>query len=173
MKTSKRRTPVRVREVLVSALPELGDRLMEETIRSEWSRLVGTGLGRRSRPERLKGGVLEVIVDNSPCLQELTLRSREVLTAVQARFAPVAALRFTLGMLPAHAPARAQAGRPRAQSRLSPEDLHVVEAMATTLPDPILAGGLRRLLTKDLLARRQRDADQRRGHAFRAEKESS
>ena len=173
MKTSQRRSPVRVREVLVAALPELGDRLMEQTIRSDWSRLVGAELGRRSRPERLKGGVLEVIVDNSPCLQELTLRTREVLTTVQARFAAVAALRFTLGMLPSSAPAGARSARPRAQSRLSPEDLHVVEAMATTLPDPILAGGLRRLLTKDLLARRQRDADRRRGGAMRAEKESS
>jgi hypothetical protein len=173
MVASQHRSPVRVREVLVAALPELRDRLMEEAIRSDWSRLVGVELGRRSRPERLKGGVLEVIVDNSPCLQELTLRARAVLATVQTRFATVAALRFTLGTLPSRAGAVARPTRPQAQSRLSSEDLHAVEAMATTLPDPILAGGLRRLLTKDLLARRRRDADRRREDSLPAERENS
>jgi hypothetical protein len=173
MKTSERRRPVSVREVLVAAVPELRDRLVEESIRSDWTRLVGAELGRRSQPERLKGDVLEVIVDNSPCLQELTLRAQAVLAKVQSRFPSVASLRFMLGTLPSRGRGVARPARPQPQPRLSPEDLHVVEAMATTLPDPILAGGLRRLLTKDLLARRRREGDRRRGNSSPAERENS
>ena len=158
----RRTSPVRVRDLLVSALPELESRLLEETIRKNWSRRIGPELGRRSRPARLQAGVLEVTVDNSPCLQEMTLRSRELLAQLQGRFAAVAALKFTLGALPSIAVQAA----PRAQSASLPspdsEELLAIEALATSLPDPVLAGGLRRLLTKDLLARRSRDARHRR-----------
>jgi len=168
---SERRNPVPVRDVLVAAVPELRDRFAEETLRGDWTRLVGAELGRRSHPERLKGDILEVIVDNSPCLQELKLRAQAVLSAVRTRFPSVAALKFTLGTLPSRTAVGPRSARPQPKSTLTPEDLHVVEAMATTLSDPILAGGLRRLLTKDLLARRRREADRRRGKFLPAEKE--
>ena len=168
----ERRSPVAIRDVLVAAVPELRDRFAEETLRGDWTRLVGMELGRRSYPERLKGDVLEVIVDNSPCLQELRLRAQAVLSTVRTRFPSVVTLKFTLGTLPARGGMEARPTRHQPRSTLSPEDLHVVEAMATTLPDPILAGGLRRLLTKDLLARRRREADRRRGKSLPAEKEN-
>jgi len=167
----RRRSPVPIRDVLVAAVPDLRDRFAEETLRGDWTRLVGVELGRRSHPDRLKGEVLEVIVDNSPCLQELKLRAQSVLSTVRARFPSVATLKFTLGKLPSRGGVEARPARPRPTSTLSPEDVHAVEAMATTLPDPILAGGLRRLLTKDLLARRRREADRRRGKSLPAEKE--
>jgi len=158
----RRTSPVRVRDLLVSALPELESRLLEETIRKNWSRRIGPELGRRSRPARLQAGVLEVTVDNSPCLQEMTLRSRELLAQLQGEFTAVASLKFTLGALPSISSQAA----PREQSVPLPspgsEELLAIEAMATSLPDPVLAGGLRRLLTKDLLARRSRDARHRR-----------
>jgi len=173
MGASARRRPVPVRDVLMAALPELRDRFTEETLRADWTRLVGEELGRRSQPERLKGDALHVIVDNSPCLQELKLRAQAVLARVQSRFPSVASLKFTLGTLPSRGGVESRPIRPQPKPTLSPEDLHVVEAMATTLPDPILAGGLRRLLTKDLLARRGREADRRRGKSLPAEKENS
>jgi hypothetical protein len=172
MVSSKRRSPVPIRDVLVAAVPELRDRVAEKTLRDDWIRLVGAELGRRSHPERLKGDVLEVIVDNSPCLQELKLRAQAVLSTVRTRFPAVATLKFTLGTLPSRGGVEARPARPQSRPTLSPEDLHVVEAMATTLPDPILAGGLRRLLTKDLLARRRREADRRRGKSLPAEREN-
>ena len=168
----KRRSPVPIRDVLVAAVPELRDRFAEETLRGDWTRLVGLELGRRSYPDRLKGDVLEVIVDNSPCLQEFKLRAQAVLSTVRTRFPSVATLKFTLGTLPSRGEVETRLARARPKSTLSPEDLQVVEAMATTLPDPILAGGLRRLLTKDLLARRRREADRRRGKSLSAEKEN-
>ena len=172
MASSERRRPVPVRDVLVAAVPELRDRFAEGTLRTDWTRLVGAELGRRSYPDRVKGDVLEVIVDNSPCLQELKLRAQAVLSTVRTRLPSVAALKFTLGTLPSRGGVEARPTRPQPKSTLSTEDLHAVEAMATTLPDPILAGGLRRLLTKDLLARRRREADRRRGKSLPAEKES-
>ena len=172
MVSSARRSPVPIRDVLVAAVPELRDRFAEETLRSDWARVVGAELGRRSYPDRLKGDVLEVIVDNSPCLQELKLRSQAVLSTVRTRMPSVATLKFTLGTLPFRGAVEARPARRQSKPMLSPEDIHVVEAMVTTLPDPILAGGLRRLLTKDLLARRRREADRRRGKSLPAEKEN-
>ena len=169
----ERSAPVRVRDVLVAALPELRDRLLEETLRADWSRLVGPELGRRSRPGRLKAGVLEVVVDNSPWLHEMTLRSGELLAALRPRFASVASLRFTLGALPPIAGPAAPRPRPERPSRLSHEELRVVEATVASLPDPMLAGSLRRLLTKDLLARRRQDPSRRPDDSRPAEREDS
>jgi hypothetical protein len=169
----KRSSPVRVRDLLVSAVPELQARLLEDAIKTNWSRLIGPELGRRSRPGRLHAGVLDVTVDNSPCLQEMTLRSSELLAALRRRFGAVASLRFTLGVLPSVSDPAARRPRPEPVSNLSEEELRLVEAMATSVPDPMLAGCLRRLLTKDLLARRSRDSRRRREDSRLAEREDS
>ncbi len=156
MGASEGSSPVRVREVLVVALPGLRDRLLEEAIRKDWNRLVGLELGRRSRPGRLKAGVLDVTIDNSPWLHEMTLRSSELTAALQTRFgSAVASVRLAFGAVPAGVDPVTPPPRPKPQARLSHEETRVVEAMVASLPDPTLAGSLRRLLTKDLLARRR------------------
>jgi predicted nucleic acid-binding Zn ribbon protein len=92
-----RSRPVRVGELLVQAVPQLRERLLEVEIRQVWPSVAGPELGRRSRPGELKGGILSVAADNSPCLQELGLRSAELLAALQARYGQtVTGLRFTL-----------------------------------------------------------------------------
>jgi hypothetical protein len=172
MRVSARSNPVRVRDVLIAAVPDLKNRLLEETIKTDWSRLIGPQLGQRSRPGRLHAGVLEVIVDNSPCLLELTLRGSELLAALRRRFEAVSALRFSLGVLPSvREPAAPSRARPEARERPSAEELGAIEAMTASLPDPVLAGSLRQLLTKDLLARRQRDAHRRCEDSTPAERE--
>jgi hypothetical protein len=156
MVKSQRSSPVRVRDVLVAAVPELRDRLIESAIARDWSQVVGSELGRRSRSGRLRGGSLDVTVDNSPLLHEMTLRSGELLVALQARFpGSLTALRFTLGAQPS-TPAQ-PAPRPRIETRLrlSPDEAREVEAVVATVSDPAVAGSLRRLLTKDVLARRR------------------
>jgi hypothetical protein len=168
-----RSSPVRVRDVLVSAVPGLQSHLLEETIRTDWNRLIGPELGRCSRPGQLRAGVLDVIVDNSPYLQEMRLRSGELLAKLQGRAGTLTALRFVVGTLP---PASERAApRPRAEPRpsLGRDDLDVIETMAASLADPELAGGLRRLLTKDLLARRSREARDRREDSRGARREDS
>src|SRR5258707_12831521 len=81
-------SPVRVGDVLLAALPALQERLLAERIRLGWRAAGGADLSRRSRPGELKAGTLPIMVDNSPWLQELSLRSAEVLSAVRARFRP-------------------------------------------------------------------------------------
>src|SRR5258705_13193211 len=103
---NRSRSPVRVGDVLLAALPALQERLPAERIRLGWRAAVGADLSRRSRPGELKAGTLTIMVDNSPWLQELSMRSAEVLSAVRARFGPsVTALRLSLAG-PAPAPER-------------------------------------------------------------------
>ncbi len=151
-----RSSPVRVRDVLVSAVPELRDRLLEETIRKSWARVVGPQFASWSRPGTLKMGALDVRVDNSPLLHEMTLRSSELLAAVQASHGSgVSSLRFSLGTVPATEPRSVFARRgPAVPPELAPEEARLVDAMVAPVSDRALATSLRRLLTKDLLTRR-------------------
>jgi predicted nucleic acid-binding Zn ribbon protein len=89
--------PVRVGTMLTAALPALEERLLAERIRQGWRTAVGSELAHRTRPGELRAGTLTVMADNSPWLQELSMRSAEVLDAVRARFGPtVTALRPSL-----------------------------------------------------------------------------
>ena len=158
MTTSGRPSPVRVRDVLTAALPGLGDRFLEERIRASWADVAGP-IARRSRPEWLRAGTLDVRVDNSATLHEARLRSAQLLTALQQRFGPgVAALKLLLGALPAAAPPPHPPRRRGPAPRLRPEEYRLVEGLVPALADPDLARALRRLVSRDLLARRERDA---------------
>lgn len=149
-------TPVRVRDLLVAALPELRDHMLEETIRGDWQGVVGPELSRRSWPGRFRTGVLEVNVDNSPCLYEMTLRSGAFLANLQARFgSAVKSLRFGLGSVPTDAGSVGAPSRSRPAPRLGPEDIRSIDELVASLADPTLADSFRRLLTKDFLARRR------------------
>src|SRR5216110_301820 len=89
--------PRAVADLLVTAVPELRERLAEHHVRRVWSTLVGADVARRAKPQGLVEGCLTVIVDNSPWLHELTLRADELTARLRARFPAVRALRFTLG----------------------------------------------------------------------------
>ena len=151
-----RRNPVRVGSLLTSAVPALAERMLEQTIRRQWADIVGPDAARRSRPAALRQGTLEITVDNSPWLQELTLRAGTIAAALAARHgAAVTAVRVTMGA--AVAPASDEISREgRAISRsLTDAERGIVEATARPIADPVVASSLRRLLTKDLLARGQ------------------
>src|SRR5439155_1143299 len=89
--------PRAVADLLVTAVPELRERLAEHHVRRVWSTLVGADVARRAKPQGLVEGCLTVIVDNSPWLHELTLRADELTARLRARFPALRALRFTLG----------------------------------------------------------------------------
>jgi hypothetical protein len=155
MSRGKFTAPVRVSEVLAAAVPELGERMLEETIRKEWRLTVGAEMARRSQPAELRSGTLTVLVDNSPWLQEMHLRSAELLEVLRGRYGTaVSALRFALGRL---APKPEPPARRRAEpeARLTDSEALEVEKTGAQLNDPTLAAALRRLMTKDLIARRQ------------------
>src|SRR6266849_2288059 len=124
--------PVRVGTMLTAALPALEERLLAERIRQGWRTAVGSELAHRTRPGELRAGTLTVMADNSPWLQELSMRSAEVLDAVRARFGPtVTALRPSLAG-PAPAPERGAPRRaaPAAPLRLDADELAIVEGAA-------------------------------------------
>jgi hypothetical protein len=146
---------VRVRDVLAAALPELRLHMLQDGIRKDWRSIVGPEISRRSQPGGLRQGTLDVAVDNSPWLHELTLRSGSVLAAVQARYgSAVTSLRFALGPVatdPSPAPSRRR--RPEPRTELGPAEARLVESVVAPVADPELATSIRRLVTKDLLAR--------------------
>lgn len=160
MASPVRRGPVPVSDLLAIALPGLGQHLLVEQIRERWADIVGPEGSRRSRPESLRQGVLTVIADNSPWLQELTLRSDDLLARVQVHHGrAVTALRFALGRMPnAPGPRREPAARPLRPRSLDPDDRREIEQMTAGIADPALAVTLERLLTKDRLARGGREA---------------
>jgi hypothetical protein len=162
MGTGGRHVPVRVGSLLTAAIPALAERMLEDAIRRQWAQTVGPEASRRSRPGTLRQGTLEVSVDNSPWLQELTMRSTAIAAALRKRHGPaVTGVRFALGRIrgdepAAERPARAETEVPR--RRLNVEETRIVDAASAQLPDPALASSLKRLLTKDLLARGERRA---------------
>ena len=162
MGTRGGRNPVRVGSLLTAAVPALAERMLEDAIRREWAQTAGPEAARRSRPGALRQGTLDVSVDNSPWLQELTLRSAAIVAALRKRHgSAVSGVRFALGRSRADdpvaaGPARGETEAP--QRRLNAEETRLVDAAAGQLPDPALASSLKRLLTKDLLARGERRA---------------
>jgi hypothetical protein len=141
----KREGPRVVAELLVSAVPELRERLVGERIRRGWSALVGADVARHARPQGVTNGCLHVVVDNSPWLNELTLRAEELTRRVAARFDTVRSLRFTLGRLEGAseaAPTRA-ARPPRA---LGPDDVREIDESVVPIRDPEVRAAARRLL---------------------------
>src|SRR5947208_10475250 len=107
------RAPRAISELIVNALPELRERLVEEGIRRSWPAVVGAEGARRSRPQRLTNGLLEIAVDNSPWLHELTLRAPDLTTRLRAQFAAITSLRFVLTPVLQSAPSVSPSTCPR------------------------------------------------------------
>jgi hypothetical protein len=154
----KRQGPRAVGDLLVSAVPALRDRLDEARLRAAWNALVGADAARRSRPHALTNGCLHVVVDNSPWLQELTLRSAELTRRIAAQFATIRTLRFTLGRIedrPSDAPASSAIGSSR---RLSADDVREIEATIAPIRDPEVRAAARRLMGSARRSERPRGA---------------
>jgi hypothetical protein len=139
-------TPRVVAEVLVSAVPQLSDRLPEYHIRKAWATLVGPDMARRTRPHSLVNGCLHVLVDNSPWLHELTLRAPELTERLSAQAPAVRLLRFTLGTLETEPRSRPER-RERRPTALTDDDRRDIDEAASAISDPALADAARRLLT--------------------------
>lgn len=142
------RAPRAVADLLVNAVPHLGDRLLELRIRRAWPALVGTDAARRTQPQALANGTLSVHVDNSPWLHELTLRAEELTRRVHERFPEVRALRFVPGALePAEASPAERSPRVSTQP-LDESARSAIDEATSVIHEPTLAAAARRLLTK-------------------------
>jgi hypothetical protein len=142
----KHGTPRAIADVLISAVPQLSDRLPEYHIRRAWAALVGPDMARRTRPQSLTNGCLHVIVDNSPWLHELTLRVAELTARLAAETPAVRSLRFTLGTLETEPRSRPER-RERRTTALTDDDRRDIDEAASAISDPALADVARRLLT--------------------------
>lgn len=142
------RAPRAVADLLVTAVPQLGDRLREQRIRRAWPALLGADAARRTQPQALADGCLSVCVDNSPWLHELTLRAEELTRRVQERFPEVRALRFVLGALePAEVSPTPRSPKVPALP-LDDSARSAIDETISVIHDPALAAAARRLLTK-------------------------
>jgi hypothetical protein len=134
-------------DVLPAAVPQLAERLPEYHIRRAWVLLVGPDVARRARPQSLVGGVLHVVVDNSPWLHELTLRAAELTARLREQFEVVHALRFSLGTLAAEPSPPAEC-RERRSVALREDDRRDIDAAVSAISDPALAETARRVMLK-------------------------
>src|SRR3989442_542775 len=75
--------------------------------------IVGPDVARRARASAMSGGTLEILVDNSPWLHELTLRSDDLLRRVRERFPEISAVKFALSTAPVAPSSRERTGVPR------------------------------------------------------------
>jgi hypothetical protein len=141
----KRQGPRAVSELLVNAVPELRDRLVEVRIRGAWNGLVGPDAARRARPQSLNNGCLHVVVDNSAWLQELTLRAGELTTRIAARFETIRTLRFTLGRLDGPAET-SPSSKPPSSRTLDADDVREIDETVAPIRDPDVRAAARRLL---------------------------
>ena len=116
-------------------------------MRRAWVVLVGPDMARRAQPQALVNGCLQVIVDNSPWLHELTLRAPELAARLGAEYPAVRSVRFSLGAPPTEEPT--PVARPAlSPSRLTDDDRRAIDAAAAAISDPVVAAGARRLLAR-------------------------
>src|SRR5438128_10464274 len=140
------RPPRAVADLLLTAVPDLRDRLLEHRIRRAWPQVVGADAARRAQARSFADGCLTVAVDNSPWLHELTLRSEELTRRLRERFDAVRSLRFIAGMIDADAAARA--GRTQAAPALDHRALREMDEATAAIHDAGVAAARRVLLAK-------------------------
>jgi hypothetical protein len=140
----KMRAPRRVADLVASALPQLTDRLLESRIRRHWVRLVGPEIARRTQPGRLEHGCLSVTVDNSPWMQELTLRQPELRARLAEQVPEVRSLRFVMGTLTREV-STPRAPRPPV-APLGAHEMCEIDDAVSSIGDIDVASAARRLL---------------------------
>src|SRR2546427_240071 len=139
------RSPRAVGDLLLTAVPDLRDRLLEHRIRRAWREVVGADAARRAQPRAFTDGCLTVAVDNSPWLHELTLRGEELTRRLSERFNVVRSLRFVSGSIETEPAAGARVETP---ASLDARAQREIDEAAGVIPDPAVAAAARRLLTK-------------------------
>jgi hypothetical protein len=155
MSTGRPRKPERVGALLTAAVPELAPCLVADRIRREWAAAVGAQAARHSRPADWRRGVLHVTVDSSPWLQELHLRTPQILSALAARHpGAVTGLRLDLGQLPTPERQDMRPRAPRRRDTLTAGETELIRTATAAVRDPDVASALRRLMTTAHLASR-------------------
>jgi hypothetical protein len=145
-----------VGELLETALPRLREPLVTSRLQRHWRVLVGQEIARRAQPITLTDGILQVAVDNSPWLQELSLREAELLHRIQSAVGPgiIRGLRFVLQAREDGEATPREGRRNSRRAPLTPTEQAKVKETVSDLHDQTLATTLERLLTQAALAER-------------------
>jgi hypothetical protein len=156
---SGRAAPRAARELVAAAVPGLAERMMVARVQREWAGAAGPELALRAFPLDLDHGVLAVGAETSACLQELTLRAPDIVSALGRRLgSAVTAIRPCLRRRPIELPAPATPDRPPQGAPLTPAETESVARLVAAIGDPDVAAAARRVLVKDHLAWRLRRA---------------
>ncbi|MBQ7249035.1 MAG: DUF721 domain-containing protein [Deltaproteobacteria bacterium] len=141
--------PFAISEVLAQLLEQhgMGQRRRVLELAAAWRDIVGDPLARHCEPLKLRGRVLEVVVDHSVWMQHLQLRKPHIIAAVnrhaQDELIDDIFWRFgTLTPSAPDAPVPAPELPPANSTPLSPE----TEALLQALPDASLRRCLRRII---------------------------
>jgi predicted nucleic acid-binding Zn ribbon protein len=98
----RRRGPRKLGEVMPQLMARrgYGRLLSHDEFQEAWQAVSGV-LMQQSRPGQLRRGVLEIIVNNSVVMQELTFQKRSLLRQLNERLPhqPIRDLRFTVGLI--------------------------------------------------------------------------
>jgi hypothetical protein len=145
--------PTPVGEVLASVLKDRGleGGLSLPGLISDWTGAVGPGVAAHAYPEMLKGGVLTVIVDSSPWMNQLSLLRFDIIKKVNASIGEeaVSDLRFRIGAPDKSGAPKAKAAPfvPKRRSVTETERAEIEDAVEQ-IPDPALRASARRLMLR-------------------------
>ena len=141
--------PFAISEVLAQLLEQhgMGQRRRVLELAAAWQDIVGLPLARHCEPLKLRGRVLEVIVEHSVWMQQLQLRKPSIIAAVNrhAQGELIDDIFWRFGTLTPPAPETSEPAPelpPAHSAPLSPE----TEALLEALPDVSLRRCLRRII---------------------------
>jgi predicted nucleic acid-binding Zn ribbon protein len=147
----KRGYPTPVAALLTDAFrgKPLEKRLEEAAIWRIWDETVGARIAAKARPSRFNDGVLTVIVNSSPWMQQLNFMKQGIATRLNEKLGKEMVLEIYL-----KAGRPQKAGRPesvwkQARRELSDREKESIGEMAATITDPELRSVFIQLLSLD------------------------
>ncbi|MFQ5521016.1 MAG: DciA family protein [Candidatus Methylomirabilales bacterium] len=107
----------------------LGGSLATVAIRRVWPQVVGEEVARRSRPDRIRNGRLQVIVGDAVWLQQLVMLKPQIMARLKAHAPAVRDIFFTVGISTSPSSPAEGTYRPKSDP-LSPEtEVRIQEAV--------------------------------------------
>jgi hypothetical protein len=131
----------------------LNDRLHQYRALMIWEEVVGPQIAARTRPEKIRDGVLEVCVDQPAWMQQLQLLKPQILGKLNARLGEGALREIYLkrGKVTAQAAPVGTSSTPDwRHMALSPEEEAELQALLASISDETLRQELKALLVKQL-----------------------
>lgn len=126
----------------------LGARLKDLEVWRLWSQAVGSAIAARTRPLRLSGGQLTVLVSGAPWMQQLNFLKEELREKLNRSLGceRVTSITFKSGRI--HEPSEGTRHEAPLLYPLSPTRQHQIEHQVSELENPELASLLRELMER-------------------------